>query len=674
MVRRLLFMSIALCLLSSLYAQEDLSWRKHRKRAEEAYENRNYSEAAYHFESAWKKKQKKEELIYKAGESYYMLRDYNKAAEAFENVKDLNDDYPLVGLKYARSLKQDGQYQQAISAFRSFRQSYSGSGKDVLENIIETEIQGCELAAQMPEQSTEDLEVQLLGVGVNSESDEFAPISFADQVLYFSSTRGNRARIYRSEQNSEGEWLSASIPQNFPVIQGEHYCHGTLTPDGNRFYFTICSVEEQEKFNNLSSRCEIFVIKRVSGSWSQPERLPANVNAQGATATQPQAVRKGNTEFLYFASNRGGGQGGMDLWYTTRNLAADNNDFSDPVNLGSQINTLGDEMTPFIDPEDGTLYFASNGHPSIGGFDIFKTTGATTNWETPENIGLPFNSSADDYYYTKNRDGNGYFLASNRIFASAKLTTRHDDIFEIEAEREPVMLQANVYDQQSNLPLEEFTVTVYRIQENGDEQLLYNRPFQGGSYSFELIPDQNFRVVVESEGYRGDEYQISTTDPAISNYGQPLYLEPQPTEEPTPDPTPPEEEEPPRPVTVDEPRSGDRRILEAGGETYTSRATSPADNYEFTTDATRYAGLYYKIQLISLRKYDPDKAVFDQVRAMGTLDTEYITARNLTRVLLSPFFSEQEAIQALRQVKERGFPSAFIVRYEDGQRYGRVNL
>ena len=173
-----------------------MSWKKHKKLAEQLYAQGDYAGAADNYEKAWQKKNSKKELIFKAGESYYLIKDYRKAAEALQNVKDENEEFQLPGLKYARSLKQDGQYKKAGEAFQHFLDNYTGQGKAILEDIIQTEIQGCELGKELPARANRDVEIQLLGGGVNSDEDEFAPFPLGGGGIYFSSSMGGKARIY----------------------------------------------------------------------------------------------------------------------------------------------------------------------------------------------------------------------------------------------------------------------------------------------------------------------------------------------------------------------------------------------------------------------------------------------------------------------------------------------
>ncbi|MBK8705184.1 MAG: tetratricopeptide repeat protein [Saprospiraceae bacterium] len=176
------------CLLATgLQAQ---TWRKLSSTADEQLKQGNYAQAAENYEKAWQKKQKKKELIFNAGEAYYMIKDYRKAAEAYQHVKDENDKFPLVGLKYARSLKQDGQYEKAKMEFKKFIDSYAGEGKSVLEEIVQTEIKGCELGLDLPSRADRSIELSFAGANVNSEAAEFAPFPMSDDLLYFSSAQG----------------------------------------------------------------------------------------------------------------------------------------------------------------------------------------------------------------------------------------------------------------------------------------------------------------------------------------------------------------------------------------------------------------------------------------------------------------------------------------------------
>jgi hypothetical protein len=175
---------------------------------------------------------------------------------------------------------------------------------------------------------------------INTEADEFSPAPGENNELFFTSDRGNRARIYSSFQQGT-LWTRASIPSNFPVIRDGHYGNGAMAADGNRFYFTICN--DDQDYNDLTSRCELFVIRRTGTGWMAPERLPEYINVEKATNTHPTVAQMAGREYLFFASNREGARGGMDIYYVSRDLSRDDLEFTFPANAGPAVNTLGDE-------------------------------------------------------------------------------------------------------------------------------------------------------------------------------------------------------------------------------------------------------------------------------------------------------------------------------------------
>jgi hypothetical protein len=437
-MKNLLILAFAILTLP-LMAQDGMNWKAHLKLADELYAKSLYADAAEHYEAAWRQKPKKNELIHKAAECYYIIKDYKKAIAAYQNIKDDHKNFPLAGLRYARCLKQDGNYDEASREFIDYLNKYEEGDKAIITEIVQNEIRGCELGLELyGQEMPTNVEIIHPGDAINSPETEFAPIPFNDDVLYYSSTVSSKAQIYFTMRNKAGKWKQAGPPKNFPDLPGQHYGNGTLTPDGKRFYFTIC--ESEENWGGLTTRCEINVIKKIGDTWTTPQRLRDYINLAGSTTTHPYVIHREGKEILYFSSNREGSIGGMDLWLVERDINSDDIDFTFPVNLGPQINTLGDEITPFFDESENVMYFSSNGHVSVGGMDIFKVVAKRNDWGTPENIGLPFNSMADDFYFVKMPSGNGGYIVSNRVFGMEKITTTHEDIFEFRYEETPAVV------------------------------------------------------------------------------------------------------------------------------------------------------------------------------------------------------------------------------------------
>lgn len=688
MIRKIIALTLLGCLTFSLSAQK-MNWRKHLKLADDFYKKSQYQDAALHYKAAWLDKNNRLELINKAGECYSIVKDYVNAADAFQHVKEKRKNFPLAGFKYAMALKQAGQYEAASREFSSFSENYKGPERDRYVAISANEIKGCEFALQQSTISPpEQLQIQHLGSNINSPETEFAPIPISDDLLYFSSTMDARAQIYASKKE-EGTWSKAIVPPSFPPIDADHFCNGTLTPDGKRFYFTICKSEET--WGGLTTRCEIHFIKKTGSSWSAPERLDDYVNLADATSTHPFVIYNGDTEVLYFASNRPGGEGGMDLWFMTRDISSDGVEFTFPINCGKVVNTSGDEITPFYDIEEATLYFSSNGHINIGGYDIYQSKGSRTQWDNPQNIGQPLNSSADDYFFILTEKGASGFLVSNRIFQPRKPVTTHEDIFTFsksDAGFDLVSITGRIYDKYSGAILPNVTVAIFEVKEDGSKSLIAYQSFDDGNYEFKLERDKRFELEAQKTNYQKSGFKFDTFNPsATESMTRAILLENLTTAPPVTDPNPPVTDPPVTnplepnptpdpsttdPITEDPGNTTTENTPLEPGTPYTTRSKSPADPYEYITSAPRHQGVYYKIQLAAVGTYEDGDSRFSGVVDLGRIDSEFIVERNLTRVLLADFFSLPEARAMLQQVQQRDFEKAYIVQYEDGQRVRQV--
>lgn len=725
---RLLIILMSITMLPSAFSQKEMSWKKHIKLADELYETREFADAASHYEQAWQQKPSKLEYIYKAAECYYFIRDFQNAVSAYEHVKDENNQFEFVGLKYARCLKQTGQYDAASREFVYFLNSYEGKDKTALSSIVETEIKGCELGIeQNANPSNTAIEVEHLGSNINTSEAEFAPIAFNDDILYFSSLMKGKAKIFRS-QRVGNTWTEAKLPAGFKALEDQHFCNGSFSPDVQRFYFTICS--QEQLWGGLSSRCEIYVTKRNDNSWTTPEKLPEYVNLDNYTNTHPQVIHQGDKEILFFSSNRENGFGGMDIWHMERNLNDEKIEFSYPTNAGAMINTVGDEITPNYDPETNNLFFSSNGHVSIGGYDIIRANGVIDQWSKAENLGTPINSAADEMYYTQNNSGaKGYFV-SNRTFDNAKITTTNEDIFSFAAASNELIVQGQVFDSRAQDILNNVTITLYEITASNQTRLWAARDFENGDFNFRLVPDRKYAIEAMKEGYTSTIENINVIEGKYT-YNIDFFLDPMsltdlanansdtntapPTQQDSYTPT--IEESPnygnsqtPQPNYTPPTSSGEAIVItsdiEQPATTYTPPSTNDTGSYsssnndynssdynndynntsstsssssssyssssEITSDAPQHSGVYFKIQLIAVRTYNESGKRYSPVIELGRLDTEYIVDKALTRVLLADFFSEDEARDMLSTVQDNGFERAFIVKYEDGNRIRRI--
>lgn len=481
------------------------------KEAAELEKKGDYQKAAVYYETAYIQKEDNLEWIYSAGRCYLYVRDYANAAKCLADVKDQdkNPKFDKPGYKYALALKQSGQYTEAIDAFQQFIADYKGGDAETMRKVVDTEIKGCNFAIKAKEATNEDIQIEHLPAVVNTDKVEFAPIPFNDGVLYFSSTSAGDAAIYRT-QKINGNWVRPVSPELFAgKMEKRNFGNGTFTPDGKRFYFTQCDLGEYSK-----PRCAIYAMVEEDGKWTQPFKLPEYINADGASTTHPCVVIEGDKEVLYFASDREGGKGAFDIWYSTRNAGSAGFNFTLPKNLGNNINTVNDEITPFYHTPTGTLYFASSGWVSAGGLDIFKSQGSQLRWEIAQNMGFPVNSSADDLFYTISEAHKGGYLVSNRTFEPNKVATTNDDIFYFGQQRIEVTIKGLVQDcavEDKTASLTDVNIKLFELIE-ANAELIENRMLAVGEYKFVLQPKKTYRVEVSRENFADAIFEINTFD------------------------------------------------------------------------------------------------------------------------------------------------------------------
>ncbi|WP_020566861.1 tetratricopeptide repeat protein [Neolewinella persica] len=626
----------------------------------------NYLAAAENYRKAYDQKPRKKEILFKAAELFDRVRDYKKAANAYQFLEADDQRWPLLGLQYGRALKQDGRYEQARRQLGLFIESYNGADRAIVKEIVNNELMGLRLA-QEDVSVPGAVDIDRPGRGVNTSADEFGPVAIAGDQLFFTSTAGGQSRLYQSRLQAK-EWTKATVPPGFPVIAEGEFGTGSFSADGQVFFFTICSGLTGEDATN---RCEIFRGSRnASGIWSQPERLNAEVNQPGSTNTFPSVfIGSDGLAVLYFASDRPGGKGGMDIYVSTQIRAEDPTTFAVARPLSRTINTVSDEVTPFYDLESGVLYFASNGHPGFGGLDVFRSAvDGLGDFQRPENLGRPVNSSADDYGLSLAAGTGRGYLTSNRSFDEVKFNTTETDIYTLNFRAGRARLKAMVYDNTTGSELGGAEVTLLELMPDGRVTELEKRTFPTGIYDFNLQPGSNYQVVIRREGYQGAEYQVETSEAGSSLYGQPVFLLRNAIQNSTGQGARPQvqgggnQQELPPPPTVP---AGNGSRPDPG---LVGPPPAPA------SAPKNVAPVAYRIQISASRDFVAEDGRYERVRAIGNLQAEPIPGKQLQRITVGYFTDAAAAKKALAFVQSNGFPSAFAVRYDDGQRHGLVRL
>lgn len=491
---------LLLCLgWGSLSAQTN--WKDLKKEAEAAAADRDFALAGIRYGQAFELKRSQLDLAYLAGDYFLKARDYSQALKYLVIAKaEDKKEYELVGLKYALALKQTGEYKQAESAFRQFIGQYDGPQADYWKERASHEIDGCQFGIKAAEQAKE-LPLQLLSSQINGEKNEFAPIWLNGQ-LYFSSSRDRKTVLYSSKKTGDiDSWSKAAPFAGNAKINGD-FAGGSFSANGRRFYFSM---------KNKEGKYAIYLLVQESGRWSNPIPLPIYINGSNYNSSYPFVVEQDGKEILYFASDRPGSKGGYDIWRSIRQAESKSFNFSLPQNLGPNINTFADELSPYYSEKDQALYFSSNGHLSAGGLDLFKAQSTGKGWELAQNLGFPINSPADELYYTEGAKGS-FFVSNRRI--EGQTAPANENIYYLGAAKNiELKVEGIIYAENDpkKTPIEGVQLQLFE-QTAGNEELVYSAKLTAQGYSISLDANKRYLVLLTAEGYQTASFELATLD------------------------------------------------------------------------------------------------------------------------------------------------------------------
>ncbi len=358
-------------------------------------------------------------------ECYLNTRQYKKAESLYSELIAQKKTKPIVLFNYAKALKAQGKYDQAISTFSDCEKN---TGDRSLAVDCRVEIEGCNnaMAALQDSQNVEIFNLEK----VNGNHQESSPVFVNDTLMLYTAIKADTVvtiSVYDSTNIPKSQLYMASlvdsswVPAESAQIQlnNTHFniANGGFDPYKERFYYTKCKKNRENK-----TICALCVTTYSNGKFGDTHVLESHINSSRYTNTQPAVAATYNPdiEIIYFASDRPDGFGGMDIWYITYNMVK--RQFSKPKNAGSKINSRYNEITPFYNNKTKTIYFSSDRPTGYGGYDIYKANGSVRKWYSTINVGSPFNTNADDMYYLINDNQVDGFLVSNRT-GSKKLTS-----------------------------------------------------------------------------------------------------------------------------------------------------------------------------------------------------------------------------------------------------------
>lgn len=406
------------------------------------------------------------QAIVRLADCYRLTHNADMAGIWYSNAVSLGNIDPVNYLYFGQALQNKGNYLKAKAVFLKYSELVPADprGKAYAE------------ACDMPdkwENISHSFEIQNIA-SLNSEWSDFGPAYYKDGLVFTSDRRenfldntasgsasNNYFKMYFAKQvNPKNPFSEMEVIKSFSKSFNQPYHNGpaSFSPDFGIIYLTRSYNDRTMAKNKIKNHLlKIFYAKIKGKNWSKEK--PFYLNSKEFSVAHPSIGPDGKT--IFFSSDMKGGYGASDIWY----CRWENTKWSAPVNLGSNVNTFGNEVFPFI-LNDSTLYFASNGLPGYGGLDVFVTQKKDGNWQTPRNIQKPVNSSYDDFSFILDASGTHGFFSSNRqeglgsddIYACKRLTVLPEVKPAVIPKSKSFFISGYVKDENSLKPVEDATV------------------------------------------------------------------------------------------------------------------------------------------------------------------------------------------------------------------------
>ena len=472
--------------------------QKFSKDADASFKRGEYHTAIMQYKKAYSKERNnvaKARIIFQTAECYRYIDDTKQAEIWYKKAVKVKYPDPIAIYHLAQSKKANGKYDDALIEFKNYQDRVPQDPR------ASDGIKSCEMAVEWID-SPARFEVFNV-VALNSVAADFSTAYSKrgfKQVVFTSSregcnspnldgTSGQRfTDIWEAKLDRKGKW-STPVLLNDAVNSTDNEGAAILDAKFRMIYLTRCPIIQDKEVN-----CKILVAKKKGSNWDNPEEIPLVPDT--ITAGHPTLSKDGMS--LYFASNLAGGYGGKDIWMVTKK--SKRADWGEPVNLGPDINTPGDELFPFIH-EDGSLYFSSDGHIGMGGLDIFHALNKDNSWGDVSNMKYPINSARDDFSIIFEGTNNRGYFTSNR-----KGGKGGDDIYQFMSPQLTFTLQGVVIDADTRDVLVGAKVVMTGDDGTSEEQLTD----EVGSYFFQLKISTNYDITASMPKYLSDNGKETT--------------------------------------------------------------------------------------------------------------------------------------------------------------------
>lgn len=436
-----------------------------------------------------------------------VMNEQNEEATAlYEKIIQLNPDFPMSYYGLAKVAYETGAYKKAVvnaQKYLTFKDFYNK--KPIMDQILRNST-----FAAIAVENPVNFKPVNLGPSINTHFNEYFPgITADEQTLIFTRLVNNRNEEFYISRKAGNEWQKA---QNLgePINTDKNEGTVSLSADGQYIFYTACN--RQEGYGS----CDLLLSRLDGMSWSEPKFLSPPVNTRH-WESQPSVSYDSKT--LYFSSSAPGGYGKSDLWYTTYKQGR----WTPPVNLGENINTPGDEQSPFIAKDDNTLYFVSDGHAGMGGLDLYVVRrDKNGNWGKPVNLGYPINTPKDETCLAIAANGIDAYIAADRPGGFGGLDIYKFELHEAARPQKTGYVKGIVFDAATR---KKIAAKIELIDLETQKVVVesYSNKVTG-EFLVSLLGNKNYALNVNQQGYLffSENFALknqSATDPLTINVG-----------------------------------------------------------------------------------------------------------------------------------------------------------
>lgn len=498
------FIALGVC---SAYSQTQKAYIE---AAEEALLSKNYYGALTWFTEALDFDRDDPELIYKVAESARNFEAYDLAAEKYKLLVDSlgEGNYPDAAFHLGQMYQRLGKYEDAKTYYNMYV-SENGGDDATMTEIANKELASVEYALSRIEDIDKSADIEEFSAEINTPYSEFGALK-KDDVLYFSTMQYSETSSDNRPERSISK-LHTLKEDRDTLVEGDInetdllVAHSTFTSDGSMLIYTIC-----EYINDEDIRCDLYSRPmNEDGSFGAQKKLPSPINVDSFTNTQPQISFDSTLQgdVLYFASDREGGKGKLDVYRSEMNA---DGSFTTPENV-EEVNTPENEASPFFHGPSKTLYFSADGRLGLGGYDVYSITRTKVGWTEAANLRVPINSSYHDLYYVLNESGEEAYFSSNRegtMYLDPAKKACCFDIFKVSYDEIIIDLNILVFDALTSNPLEGATVTLIENLTGDTIKVLTNE--DANDFYIKVKKEKEYTLLTEREYYNSESILLST--------------------------------------------------------------------------------------------------------------------------------------------------------------------